>query len=429
MIRRGLTVLALAALLAPSASYAAEATSGTLPHGGSYVMLSDAAVPTVAIDLWFRAPSAGYDNAQQGLARVAATAAAAATLESGKSLVALVRDLGGRIAISTFPDMTGVTVSAPAGAATKIVAALSAAYFTPAIDADALKAAQRDSAVLSAEHSYSSDDIIHDALFGTIFSSGPAHVPPLAASVNDIASFALTDVKAFAQRAFRSANATIALTGNVDASILDAITAGTPGAQDAPYDSTLASSPKTPATISGLVAGDGTAWAGPPISDPRAATAMDFIADYLFRDETGVVSSALSATGDTYLIGQFITLHDPGIMLVTTSGSDSAATQKRVLDAVTALQQPLRPDTFTAARNAFLYHIASDTQTPVEQADNVGWYAAQGNASYAPSSVGGAYWNLAAGLDPDFVASVARRYLAHPVVVHLQATSTKESSS
>ena len=47
--------------------------------------------------------------------------------------------------------------------------------------------------------------------------------------------------------------------------------------------------------------------------------------------------------------------------------------------------------TFDAAREAFLYHVATDTQTPQERADNFGWYTVEGNLEYAPGIVNGSY--------------------------------------
>src|SRR5262249_52886247 len=157
----------------------------------------------------------------------------------------------------------------------------------------------------------------------------------------------------------------------------------------------------------------------------RAATAMDFIADYLFRDETGTLSKPL-ALSDTYVQGQFITLHDPGVMLVTIGGSDADVEQTKVIAAVNALATPMDKTTFEAAREAFLYHIAAETQLPVEVADNLGWYAAEGAPRYAPSDSKSSYWEAARTLDPDYVASIVRRYLSKPVVVKLTSAGVKE---
>jgi len=423
-----LTIAALATMLAPLGASADALSSGSLPHGGSYTMSIDPAVATAAVDLWFRAPSDGFDGSAPGIARLAATAAAASTLEGGKSLVALVRSVGGTLAIDVYPDMVGVSAEVPASAARRLVATMSAAYFAPQISADALKVARTDVAVLSAQQHYFSDDLAHNALFAQIFTSGPANQPPIPDDLSSIKSITLEQASAYAKRAFRSANAVVALAGNVDPSLLQAVTAGTPGAPDGPIASTVARAPQNK-TIDAAVPGEGVAWVGPPISDERAATAMDFVADYLFRENTGTVSKALDPTGDSYVNGQFITLHNPGVMLVTIGGSENAAIEEKVLSAVQAMAQPLDPATFAAAREAFLYHLAADTQTPEQQAANLGWYATEGNASYAPSSEQSSYWKAARSLDPAYVASVVKQYLAHPVIVRLIEASPKGTTA
>ena len=429
MLRPAILAAALAVMLAPLAALAAdEPSSGSLPHGGAYTLTRDTTLASAAIDLWFRAPGAGYDNAAPGISRLAATAAAAATLESGKSLVGLVRSVGGRIAINVYPDLVDISASVPASSARRVVAAMSAAYFAPAIDDDALKIARTDVAVLSAQEHFSPDDLLHDALFAQLFVSGPAHYAPIPADLSDLKGITLDQVKTFAQHAFRSANATFALAGNVDTTLLDAVTAGTPGSADPPIASSLAAAPADK-TINAAVTGEGLAWTGPPIADERAATALDFVADYLFRDQTGVVSKALDPTGDDYVNGQFITLHDPGVMLVTIGGSKPAAVEAKVLGAINSLTTPLDAASFAAAREAFIFHLASDSQAPTEQADNLGWYAEEGNSGYAPSDDASSYWKAARSLDPDYVASVVKKYLAHPVVVHLITANSKDSTS
>src|SRR5262249_46352279 len=122
------------------------------------------------------------------------------------------------------------------------------------------------------------------------------------------------------------------------------------------------------------------------------------------------------------------TLHDPGVMLVTIGGSKGDDVRGQVLTALNKMQQPLDAATFAAARQAFLYHLASDMQMPGQQADNLGWYAAEGNPQYAPCDSTGTYLKNAQTLDPAYVASVVKQYLSHPVVVRLLATA-KESSS
>ncbi|HTA39253.1 MAG TPA: hypothetical protein VK760_09265, partial [Candidatus Acidoferrales bacterium] len=309
--------LLLAVMLGASASFAApcaasesaQQQAGALPRGGTYVLRPDATIAAAAVSLWFRAPGAGYDNASPGISRLAATAAAAAPLASGKSLFALVHSVGGDLNISVYPDIVSVDAVVPAPQARRIVAAMTAAYFAPAIDDSSVKAAQRDTAVLAVQRRYTATAALQDLLFAQLFSAGPAHYPPIPTTLAQIATITPADVGAFAKRAFRSSNAVLALAGNVDASSLDAVTdgGGTAG-NDAPFDSTLASA-RGDSTTKGSVDGYGLAWPGPAIADEKAATAMDFVADYLFRDDTGVVSRALDASKtDAYVTGQFITL-------------------------------------------------------------------------------------------------------------------------
>ncbi|HZV76130.1 MAG TPA: insulinase family protein [Candidatus Babeliales bacterium] len=422
----------LAASLFFAASAATEAMpqqTGSLPRGGSYVLDPDPTVGAAAIGLWFRAPGAGYDDQTPGISNIAATAAAVAPLASGKSLYALVHSVGGDLNIEVYPDIVGIGAVVPASATRRVVAALTAAYFAPAIDEESVKTAQKNAAVLGVQQRYESDATLHDLLFRQIFASGPAHYPPLPTSVAQLTSVSTAQVSAFAKRAFRAENAVLTLTGNVDASSIEAVTDGDGrGSMDAPYDSTLAQTPKS-TTTSGAIDGLGLAWIGPPISDEKASTALDFIADYLFRDETGVVTKALDASKvDAVVVGQFITLHDPGVMVVTIGGDRQKDAKQRVLAALEAMQQPMDRATFEAAREAFLYHVAADTQTPQERADNLGWYSVEGNLEYAPGIVNGSYERAARDLDPQYVADIVRRYLRQPVVVDLTAAALQKET-
>jgi predicted Zn-dependent peptidase len=401
--------------------------SGVLPHGGSYVIAPDPTIGAASVELWFRAPAAGYDNTTPGIARLAAVAAAAAPLASGKSLVALVHAAGGTLTINVYPDIVTVGAVVPSDSVRRVVAAMTAAYFAPTIDEASVDKSRRDAAVGSIAQRYMPSQTLHDALFARLFSAGPAHYAPLPTTVAQIAKIPSDQVIAFAKSAFRAPNANLTLAGNVDPASIDAVTDGGTGSADAPYTSTEAKSPES-GDVSAAVEGVGLAWFGPAIADEKAATALDFIADYLFRDETGVISKALPSNKDSYVSGQFITLHDPGVMLVTIDGGDDKAAKQKVLDALAQLQQPMNPATFAAAREAFLYHLATDTQTPQQQADNLGWYAAEGNPGYAPGDQSGSYERNARALDPAYVAQIVRKYLSNPVVVTLQASS-KESSS
>jgi predicted Zn-dependent peptidase len=419
-----LLTFAVAASAAPCVAAGIAQQRGDLPKGGSYVLEPNPTIGAAAVGLWFRAPGAGYDNASPGIARLAATAAAVAPLSGGKSLFSLVDSVGGRLNINVYPDIIGVGATVPASAARRVVAAMTAAYFAPAIDASSVKTAQRDAAVNSVAQRYSADLTLHDLLFAQLFSAGPAHFPPLPDSIAAIAGVSASSVSDFAKRAFRSANAMLTLTGAVDATSLSAVTdgSGTSG-MDAPFDSKLSGATGS-IDANGAVPGKGFAWVGPPIADRKAATAMDFVADYLFRDGTGLVSRDV-ASQDAFVAGQFVTLHDPGVMIVTMGGDDQSKAERAVLDRLSAMTRPLDAGTFAAAREAFLYHLASDTQTPQSLADNLGWYAVEGNPSYAPGDASEEYQRTARSLDPQYVADAVRRYLSQPVSVKLLVPPTQ----
>lgn len=423
------TVAAVAFLFGAQPASALPQQTGALPRGGSYVLDPDPTVGAAAIGLWFRAPGAGYDNATPGISNLAATAAAVAPLASGRSLYALVHSLGGELNIQVYPDIVGIAAVVPASATRRVIAGMTAAYFAPKLDDTAIKTARANAAVLGVQQRYESDNTLHDLLFKQIFANGPAHYPPLPDSVSQLTAISTAQASDFAKRAFRSDNAVLTLTGNVDASSIGAVTDGNgTGAMDSPYDSTISKTPAS-ATATGSIDGVGLAWIGPPISDEKAATALDFIADYLFRERTGVVSKSLDASrSDGLVAGQFITLHDPGVMVVTIGGGREKQTEQRVLAALQTMAQPMDQQTFDAAREAFLYHVATDTQTPQERADNLGWYSVEGNLQYAPGITSGSYERAARTLDPQYVADTVRRYLQNPVVVDLIAASPQKES-
>lgn len=119
-----------------------------------------------------------------------------------------------------------------------------------------------------------------------------ATLPSLGGDPKAIAAISLADVRAFASRAFRSQNATLVVSGAVDASVATAAVSGRPNANEsaeAPTAPVVAASP-TPVNRTFVQASGGYGWVGPTISDQREATAMDFIADYLFRIDDGVVA-------------------------------------------------------------------------------------------------------------------------------------------
>ena len=152
-----LFVCAVLLAAAPCGALQSMQQHGALPHGGSYVLDPDPTIAAAAVDLWFRAPGAGYDDASPGISRLAATAAAAVPLASGKSLVELVHSVGGVLTIDVYPDIVGIGAVVPSSSARRVIAAMTAAYFSPAIDDASVKTAQRDAAVLAVQQRYSPD--------------------------------------------------------------------------------------------------------------------------------------------------------------------------------------------------------------------------------------------------------------------------------
>jgi predicted Zn-dependent peptidase len=403
--------------------------SGMLPGGGVYVLRRDTTARTAALELWFRAPSAGYDSATPGISRLALTAIAASRPPHGSSLSEYVARIGGTLSLNVYPDIVMVGISVPAWQAQNALKSLTAAYFAPSISDDGFRSAVRDCAVAGAEAQFDPDRLLQDALFAHLFTSGPARYAPTPPA-SDYNKISPADVKVFAVRAFRKQNSVLTLAGSVDSNLLASVhEAGSAGNMDSPYDSSLSNRPAD-VTQDAQVGGLGFAWAGPPISDPKAATALDFIADYLFDPDHGTVSSAVRKSGsDAFVNGQFITLHDPGVLLVTISGSKAAAVRPQVLAAIAALQQPMDSKTFEGARSAFEYHIMSQIQTPVSRADNFGWYAAEGNLSYAPGNDSGDYLRTAQSLDPAYVSQIVHRYLHDPSIVQLTAGQHSQGTS
>ncbi|MDQ6827071.1 MAG: hypothetical protein M3Z14_07740 [Candidatus Eremiobacteraeota bacterium] len=412
--------------------YASAEQTGSLPRGGVYVLRRDASVPTAAIELWFRAPAVGFNGAPiLGLSRLAATTVAASKPLVGDALSARVARYGGRMVVSVYHDAVSVGISIPAAQAREIVSALTTAYFSPVLTSEGMTRALRDVARATLEKNFKPDETLHDALFERVFVSGPGHYATLPANAGDLQKITMPQLQSFAQRAFRVQNAVLTIAGNIDSSVLTSVNSGRGSVGislrgfERPYDSLLSErlgQSARPFSEDGV----GFAWVGPPISDEPAATALDFIADYLFRSETGVAQVAVStALPDMYVSGQFVTLHNPGVMLVSIAGKRQAAARKMVEDSITSMMQPLSPQSFLAAKAAFRYHILSDLETPLSQADNFGWYTVEGNPTYAPGASQNRYFAAAQALSPQAVAEVARKYLTKPAIVTLIGTESK----
>lgn len=422
----GLLPAAAAAPIAPVNAFA----SGALPGGGQYVINHTDAAPVAAIALWYRAPATGFDaTGVPGLGRLAAATVAGSAPITGTPLGRYIGELGGRIAISSFPDSVAISALVPAENAASVVHAMTVSFFAPVVTADGLKLAQRDVGEEAFFRQFNAEQTIDDALAGALFRDGPAHYPSLGPSA-DVSKVTLDRVKAYAERAFRPSNAVLVVTGAVDASVVSTAVPGRPGtARDAEpqLEAHLVPQPQ-PIATTGVETGQGLGWVGPAISAEREATALDFISDYLFRSDTGMVQRAVAATKST-VSGKFVTYHDPGVLLVTISGGDVAATRKLVDDALTNIRKPLDKSTFTAARDAFLYHMLSDIQTPGGMADTLGWYTVEGNQTYAPGAGGATsrYLAVAGSLTPAFVAQTVTKYLGRPgAVVAIEAKKTEK---
>jgi len=401
-------------------------TVGRLAGGGTSIVRPTHGSPVAAIELWYRAPSTGFGpKPLPALARLAAQSVAGSKPLLGKTLGQVVAGEGGRLAITVYSDSIAISAVVPARAAKAVVKAMTTAFFAPVATEEGFRTAQRDVSQEAFIATFDAETVVRDAVFSELFTSGPQHYPSLGEPKNVVA-IGFPEVKAFATRAFRSQNATLVISGAIDADVSAAAVAGRPGnpsdvaeAVSAPVLATTVS----PVSKTFVQPSGGYGWTGPAIVNQREATAMDFIADYLFRTEDGVVAKAVAQRSpQALLIGQFITLHDPGVMFVAFAGKDTTLLRGLVDDGITHVRKPLPPATFASAVESFKYHLLSDLQTPTQQADNFGWYSIEGSAAYAPGANGesGAYFKAANSLTPEFVALVAEKYLGKsPAVVKL----------
>lgn len=441
-LRHRLRASSLGAVLIFAVATPSYAATGDLPDLGANVTVTHLAsgglaivrpaqgAPVAAVELWFRAPSVGFGpTPTPSLSRLAAQVVAASKPLVGKSLGKTVADLGGKLSITAYSDSVDVSAVVPASDAAMIVRAMTTAYFAPVATPEGLEAAAHDVAQEALISSFDVETVVRDDVFGSLFTSGPQHFPPLGDPKN-VSTIGFDQVREFASRAFRADNATLVVSGSVDASVVASAVAGRSGEtrtkSEPPAAGVFAAAP-APVTAPFVQPSGGYGWVGPAIADQREATAMDFIADYLFRPDSGYVSSrAARAYPESVVIGQFVTLHDPGVLFVAYSGKDAAPLKAMVDDGLAAMRKPLDAKAFAGARDAFEYHLLSDLQTPVAKADNLGWYSVEGAVAYAPGvrGVSGPYFDAARSLTPDFVASVAAKYLGKtPAVVTLTAAA------
>jgi predicted Zn-dependent peptidase len=404
---------------------------GVLPGGVTYVLRPDPAQPAAAVALWYRAPSGGFDGAAvPGLSRLAAATVSASTPITGTPLAQLVERWGGRISVAAYPDSVAVTALVPPDHVAAAVRAMTGSYFAPVVTAQGLQIAQRSATEDTIYRSFG-PDAIEDALGAALFADGPVHDGTLG-SAEAVAGVTLEQVRAFAERAFRPANAILVLTGNADAAALAGV--ATRAGASAPDAAAEPAAPQTPRAAAaeplsreGNVAGTGLGWLGPPITAEADATALDFVADALFAPKTGTVAKALGAR-KAVVTGKFVTYRNPGLFLVTITGDDAAAARPVVEKAIADAAKPQSAAAFEAARAAFVYRLLEQLEVPSDLADTYGWYTVEGDPAYAPAEGGaqGRYFTLAAQLTPAAVANVVARYLGPaPAVVTLVKAAPK----
>jgi predicted Zn-dependent peptidase len=390
--------------------------------GPQVIVRETPGAPLASLEIWFRAPSAGFEAKQTpGLARLAAQVVSASKPIVGESLDRVVGDLGGRLTISAFSDSVSVTAVVPSGGARRVLSAMTRAYFSPVLSEDGYRSAARAVSIDAAIQSFNPEVVGRDAVFAALFTSGPKLYPP-GGDPEGIGAIELDAIRGFAKRAFRAPNAVVVATGRVTPDLATAVAAGRPAddaaaaATEPPVASVLAAQPEAQ-TRRLDENGGALGWAGPPIRNEREATALDFIADYLFRPGSGTVIAPLSEREPAAnLTGQFITLRDPGVFLITFTSAHSDELRASIESALAGMQKPLEKAAFARALDAFEARIATDVQTATEVSDNLGWYTVEGNPKYAPipglAQTG--YFAVAATLTPAFVAETARKYLARP---------------
>jgi predicted Zn-dependent peptidase len=421
----GAALLGAALVVSSHAGVRADtpALDGTLPSGGTYLVRPVAGAPVAAIALWYRASSSGFDALPApGLGRLAATAVAASQPITGTPLGTFINRLGGRMSISAYPESVSVSLLVPADRAPQAIKALTRSFFAPVLTDAGLQAARRTVAEEAAIRSMGPESTIEDSLYATLFAAGPDKAPPFPAPAA-LDGFTLAQVRSYAERAFRPANAVLVLSGAVTPELTGDALTGREGAD--PLAETVLPKPvaqPTAVSIAGTDPGFGLAWAGPPIADEAAATAFDFIADYLFGDG-GALQRAAAAAGTT-LDGTFVTYHDPGVFIVEATGGNVAATRSALTAAIAAIEKPLPAVVFERARRQFTYRLLSHAQTPDLIADNYGWYTVEGGSAYTPGEGGasGAYLRAVAALTPASVAAAATRYLSRPAATVTMAT-------
>jgi zinc protease len=417
----------------PARAQDLTASSGVLPSGVRYQVRPDPAAAAAAVALWYRAPAAGFEGSSlPGLSRLAAATVAGSTPVTGTPLGRLVDRYGGRLAVAAYPESVSITALVPPDRVAQTVRAMTGDYFAPVVTADGLRLAGREAAAELLLRSYE-PEAIEDALGEALFAAGPLH-DGVFSKPEALAGATLERVRAYAERAFRPSNAILVLTGNVDPAVLREVASRPNPGPPAPPERAAPQTARpagSPLTREANIAGTGLGWIGPPIADEASATALDFAAETLFGNRTGIVPKALGSRKAS-VTGKFLTYHGPGIFLVTITGPEAAAARPVVEKAIAEAAVPMPQPAFEAARARFVYRLLGQMETPADVADVYGWYTVEGAPAYAPAEGGtdGRYFTLAAKLTPASVAAAVAKYLgAPPAVVTVTRPVPKASPS
>jgi len=306
---------------------ATAATTTQLSDGLTVVMRSEALFPTVAFQIWIRCPADGYAGSQPGIARL--TALSLLEQKSGNDTFRdAVRHAGGQVGVSVYHEGTEIALLAPSYIAPQLADQMLHAVLRPNVDRTAYLAARQRLAAQQVAALEVPDQILRDSLFAQMFASGPLHDPTYG-TPRMLAAFTLADVNAFLRQAYVPGDEIVVAVGKADGSDLErrvraiASSARTPSSMP---NSTLAPPRATPLIVEvAQAAAPGVAlgWVGPPISDQRAATAMDFLSDYLTHPDAGVVAQSVrQLQPHAAFAGQFITMRDPGVFFISVSGRD-----------------------------------------------------------------------------------------------------------
>lgn len=423
---------------APVQVAASPASVQQLQNGLTIVARRAGAAPVAALEIWVRCPANDYDGSRPGIARLAALALLEEKSQTSLSLRDAARIAGGHVAISVYAESTEIAILAPSYAAAALLDKLSATVAKGYVDQAAFDTGRTRLAAGQVAAGDVADQELRDTLFSQLFASGPLRDSTYG-TPKALRDMTLGDVTRFIGRAYVPADEVVVAVGDVDEQDvtrhLGAFPATTGVAQTMPA-SPVAAYGAAPIAIhkeQSSTAGVGMAWIGPPIADERAATAMDFLSDYLTDPSGGTLTKTVAAIdSDADFNGQFITLRNPGVFFLTASGTkfDIATLPQAIRTSLQAsIGHQLSKGEFDRARAAYITHLLRDMQSVQGMADNYGWYYAQGALAYSPSAtnvaLGGDYFAQVSSLTPDFVYSVARKYLLGTPAVVIFPRSTK----